>query len=32
MIGRKFELKTYHCGLENIFMQSDLNARQMCWS
>jgi hypothetical protein len=32
LVGRKFELKTDHCGLQHIFMQSDLNARQWCWS
>jgi hypothetical protein len=26
LIGRKFELKMDHCGLQHIFMQSDLNA------
>jgi hypothetical protein len=28
LIGWKFELKTYHCGLQHIFTESDLNARQ----
>jgi hypothetical protein len=32
LIGRKFELKTDHCGLQHIFTQSDLNARQRHWS
>jgi hypothetical protein len=32
LIGRKFELKTDHCGLQHIFTQSDLNARQRRWS
>ena len=32
LIGRKFELKTDHCGLQHIFTQSDLNARQQRWS
>jgi hypothetical protein len=32
LIGRKFELKTDHFGLQHIFTQSDLNARQMCCS
>ena len=32
LIGRKFELKTNHCGLQHIFTQSDLNARQWHWS
>jgi hypothetical protein len=26
LVGRKFELKTDHCGLQHIFTQSDLNA------
>jgi hypothetical protein len=26
LIGRKFELKMDHCGLQHIFMQRDLNA------
>ena len=30
--GQKFELKTDHCGLQHIFTQSDLNARQRRWS
>ena len=30
LIGRKFELKTDHCGLQHIFTQSDLNVRQRC--
>jgi hypothetical protein len=25
LIGRKFELKTNHCGLQHIFTQSDLS-------
>jgi hypothetical protein len=32
LIGRKFELKTDHGGLQHIFTQSDLNARQRRWS
>jgi hypothetical protein len=32
LVGQKFELKTSHCGLQHIFMQNDLNARQWCWS
>ena len=32
LVGRKFELKTDHCGLQHIFTQSDLNARQRRWS
>jgi hypothetical protein len=31
LVGRKFELKIDHCGLQHIFMQSDLNARQRRW-
>jgi hypothetical protein len=26
LVGQKFELKTYHCGLQHIFTRSDLNA------
>jgi hypothetical protein len=32
MIGWNLELETYHCGLQHIFTQSDLNARQRRWS
>jgi hypothetical protein len=32
LIGWKFELKTDHGGLQHIFTQSDLNARQRHWS
>jgi hypothetical protein len=32
LVGGKFELRTDHCGLQHIFMQSDLNARQRRWS
>jgi hypothetical protein len=32
LVGRKFELKTDHCGLQHIFTQSDLNTRQCHWS
>ena len=32
LVGRKFELKTDHCGLQHIFTQSDLSARQWRWS
>jgi hypothetical protein len=32
LIGQKFKLKMDHCGLQHIFTQSDLNARQMHWS
>jgi hypothetical protein len=31
LIGRKFELKTYHYGLQHIFMQSYLNVQQRLW-
>jgi hypothetical protein len=27
LVGQKFELKMDHCGLQHIFMQSDLNTR-----
>jgi hypothetical protein len=32
LFGQKFELKMDHCGLQHIFTQSDLNARQRHWS
>jgi hypothetical protein len=32
LIGHKFEIKTDHCGLQHIFTQSEINARQRCWS
>ena len=32
LVGRKFELKTDHCGLQHIFTQSDLNTPQRHWS
>jgi hypothetical protein len=32
LVGKKIELKTDHCGLQHIFMQSDLNMRKRCWS
>ena len=32
LVGRKFELNTDHRGLQHIFSQSDLNARQRRWS
>ena len=32
LIGWRFELKMNHCGLQHIFTQSDLNARQQRWS
>jgi hypothetical protein len=28
LVGRKFELNTDHCGVQHIFTESDLNARQ----
>ena len=28
LVGQKFELRTYHCGLQHIFTQGKLNARQ----
>ena len=32
LIGWKFKIKTDHCGLQHIFTQSNLNARQRRWS
>jgi hypothetical protein len=32
LVGQKFELKTDHCGLQHIFTQGNLNARQRRWS
>jgi hypothetical protein len=32
LVGKKIELKTYHHGLQHIFMQSKLNDRQRRWS
>jgi hypothetical protein len=32
LVGRKFELRTDHYGLQHIFTQGDLNARQRHWS
>jgi hypothetical protein len=32
LVGRKFELKTDHCGIQHIFTQSDMNVRQQRWS
>jgi hypothetical protein len=32
LIGRTFELKMDHCGLQHIFTQSNLNAQQRRWS
>jgi len=31
-VGKKFELKIDHRGLQHIFNQSDLNARKRRWS
>jgi hypothetical protein len=30
-MGKKFELRTYHCGLNHLFGQPTLNARQTKW-
>ena len=30
-MGRKFELRTYHCGLKYLFDQPTKNARQARW-
>jgi hypothetical protein len=30
-MGRKFELRTDHCGLKHLFRQPTLNARQTRW-
>lgn len=32
LIGRRFELRTDHQSLKNLFTQRDLNARQRRWS
>jgi hypothetical protein len=32
LVGQKFELKIDHCGLQHIFMQSDMNVQQRRWS
>ena len=32
LLGRKFELRTDHCGLQHIFTQDHLNARPRRWS
>eukprot|EP00253_Pinus_taeda_P020615 PITA_20615 len=32
LLGRKFDLRTDHCGLQHIFTQDHLNARQRRWS
>ena len=31
LVGQKFELKTNHCGIQNIFTQRNLNAQQRYW-
>jgi hypothetical protein len=31
LMGKKFKLKTYHCGLKHFFEQPTLNARQTRW-
>jgi hypothetical protein len=31
LMGRKFELRTYHCGLKHFFGQPTLNVRQARW-
>jgi hypothetical protein len=31
LIGQIFDLKMGHCGLQHIFTQRDLNARQRSW-
>ena len=30
-MGRRFELRTYHCGLKYLFDQPTLNARKARW-
>jgi hypothetical protein len=32
LVGRKFEIKMDHCGLQHIFMQINLNTQQRRWS
>jgi hypothetical protein len=32
LVGRKFELRTDHSGLQHFFTHNDLNARQQRWS
>lgn len=32
LLGRKFDLRTDHCGLEHIFTQDHLNERKRQWS
>ena len=31
LIGRKFEIRTYHCGMKYFFDQPTLNARKARW-
>ena len=31
LMGRRFELRTYHCGLKYLFDQPTLNTRQARW-
>ena len=31
LMGRRFELRTYHCGMKYLFDQPTLNARQVRW-
>src|SRR5882762_7301926 len=31
LMGRRFELRTYHCGLKYLFDQATLNARKVRW-
>jgi hypothetical protein len=30
-MGRKFELRTYHCGMKHLFGEATLNAKQTGW-
>jgi hypothetical protein len=30
-MGRRFELRTYHCGMKHLFGQPTLNARKTRW-
>jgi hypothetical protein len=31
LMGKKFELRTYHCDMKHLFGQSTLNTRQTIW-
>jgi hypothetical protein len=31
LMRRRFELRTYHCGLKHLFQQTTLNARKTRW-